>query len=101
MKCTSYVSEHIFERMQTSDIADYCGYSRCYLSSQFKKETGVSLESYIQKEKIIEAERLLQFTDKPLCEIASVLCFSLQSHFQSVFKEITETTPTKYRLRNR
>ena len=100
MKCTTYVSEHIFERIQTSEIADWCGYSRCYLSSQFKKETGISLESYIQREKIIEAQRLLRFTDKPLCEIASVLCFSSQSHFQSVFKTITGMTPSNYRIQN-
>ena len=95
--CVTYISEHVFDRIKAADIARECGYSRCYLSTQFKQETGVSLEAYIRKEKTVEAKRLLQFTDKSLCDISIALSFSSQSHFQSTFKNVTGMTPLQYR----
>lgn len=47
--------------------------------------------------KVAEARRLLRFTDQELGEIAALLGFSSQSHFQTVFKQITGETPMAYR----
>ncbi|MCH4207912.1 MAG: AraC family transcriptional regulator [Solobacterium sp.] len=99
--CISYVSKHIFEKIMMEDMAAECGYSRAYLSTHFKEITGNTLEHYILEEKIVEAKRILQFTDKPLCEISISLAFSSQSHFQRSFKAVTGMTPAKYREQTR
>jgi len=60
----------------------------------------VRLSQYILNEKILEAQRLLQFTNKSLVEITMHLNFSSQSHFQRVFKKVKDETPMQFRLKN-
>ena len=51
----------------------------------------------VQQEKVAEAKRLLRFTNQELGDIAALLDFSSQSHFQTVFKQVTGETPMAYR----
>lgn len=60
-------------------------FNRSYLSTKFKKETGMIISDYIMKEKIEEAKRLLRYTDKSATAIAAYLGFSSQSHFLTRF----------------
>ena len=85
--CAQYVSENLFSSIKAQQMADALGYTRAYLCTRFKQEAGISLSRYIQQEKIAEARRLLQFTDQGLGEIAALLDFSSQSHFQTVFRK--------------
>lgn len=95
--CAQYVSQNIFTPIRAEQMARELGYTRAYLCARFKREAGVSLTRYIQQEKAAEAKRLLRFTDQKLGEIAAVLGFSSQSHFQTMFKQITGETPMAYR----
>lgn len=99
--CAQYVSENLFSTIRAQQMADALGYTRAYLCTRFKQEAGISLSRYIQQEKIAEARRLLRFTDQGLGEIAALLDFSSQSHFQTVFRNITGETPMAYRRRTR
>ena len=85
--------------IRVDKMAEEFGISRQHLCSRFKKETGVSVSQYIRQEKIKEAERMLRFSDRAVSEIASVLGFSSQSHFQTIFKKVTGETPLHYRER--
>lgn len=92
-----YIDAHIAEKLTGQEIADALGISRTYLSSQFKQETGTSLNDFINQTKIDEAKILLTTTDLPLSEIAGQLSFSSQSHLHTVFKKMTGVTPAEYR----
>ena len=100
-RCAQFVSENLFATIRAEDMAARLGYNRTYLCSRFKQEAGISLTQFIRKEKIGEAKRLLQFTDQDLGQIAALLDFSSQSHFQTVFKKIAGETPMAYRRRTR
>jgi len=99
--CARYVSENLFTAIRAEEMAQTLGYTRSYLCTRFKQEAGISLIQYIQGEKIAEAKRLLQFTDQDLGQIAALLAFSSQSHFQTVFRKITGETPMAYRKRTK
>lgn len=73
------------------------GVSASYLSRLFKKETGVSVSTYIRDRKIDMAKNLLRFSDASMIDIANRLAFSSQSHFIQQFKESVGMTPKKYR----
>lgn len=96
-----YISRNINQRIFAEDIASHLKVNRSYLSVKFKKETGMTITDYIMKQKIVEAQRLLQFTDKSLLQISNYLDFSSQSYFQAQFKKYTGLTPHQYRQRGK
>lgn len=96
-RCARYVSEHLFSPIRIGEMSQVLGYSRAYLCTCFKQESGMSLVQFIQQKKIAEAKKLLQFTNQELGQISALLGYSSQSHFQTVFKKFTGETPMSYR----
>ena len=97
LKVLNYVSDNLYEKITTADIAEALNLSRTYLSTNFKNETGINLADFINELKIDEAKRLLATTDKTLIWIANSLCFSSQSYFAEVFKKIVGCSPKEFR----
>lgn len=96
----NYVRRHLSEAVTTGQIADALYISRTHLSARFRSEAGMTLSSYIRREKIEESKRLLRYTDKPLSAISSYLGFSSQSHFARVFRSLVGITPGEYRQKH-
>lgn len=97
--CASYVSQNLYRQIRVEEMAQELGYARAYLCSRFKRQTGLTLTQYILQQKIVNAQRMLTFTDKSISEIAALYEFSSQSHFQNVFKRIVGETPQIFRQR--
>lgn len=95
--CAEYVSQNLYSQIRVEDMAQQLGYSRSYLCNRFKKLTGLTITQYILQQKIVNAQRMLEFTDKSISEIAVLYMFSSQSHFQNVFKRIVGQSPQAYR----
>ena len=96
---TSYIREHLTDEFSVDQMAKDLYLSRSYLSTKFKKETGMTLSQYMQEQKIEKAKSLLKTTDRSILEIATYLGFSSQGYFQNVFKKCTGMTPKDYRNR--
>lgn len=94
--CMEYVETHIFEKIRLDDMAQALGYSGYYLSKKFKKENGIALKDYINREKIEYAKRLLTNTQASVVEVSERLAFSSPSYFGIVFQEQTGMMPSKY-----
>lgn len=92
-----YIDNNLSEKITVSEIAKAVFVHQNYLSSLFKKETGVPLSLFIRQRRIEEAKNFIRFSGSTIAEIASFYQFSSQSHFIKIFKQITGTTPTKYR----
>lgn len=97
IKCTEYIADHLHTRITVEDLSRYTGLNRSYLSKLFKKETGLSITSYIRQLKIEAAKNMLMYSDYTPSEIASFLAFSDQSYFTEIFREQTGITPGKFR----
>lgn len=97
--CKNYIFNHVFERITVHTLAQSVQLHPVYLSHLFKKETGLPLNRYIQREKIREAQKLLVQSDLSVTEIAGLLQFNDQSYFTSIFKKLTGVTPKQYRNR--
>ena len=96
-KIYQYIQLHFDSPITLRILADYLHMNCSYLSSLFKKETGITLSTYIQQEKIREARRLLKGSKFTITQISEALAFSSQSYFCAVFKKITGMTPESYR----
>ncbi len=94
-----YVREHIYSHISVQELADLCGYSLEHYSRLFKKECGFSANEFIYSCKLHESQHLLRSTGLSLSQIANMLAFSSQSHFQRRFKEKFHMTPLEYRNR--
>lgn len=53
----NYIDTHLFEKINLQDIADTINMSKTYLSTKFKKETGIGLNQYILERRIDEAKK--------------------------------------------
>lgn len=96
-ECTSYIYNHLLEELTLDRLAEQVNLNASYLSTLFKKETGVTITDYIQRERIAEAKMMLRYSALRLSDICSRLNFNDQSYFTRVFKKWTGITPLHYR----
>ncbi len=80
-----------------SECADFCKMSKVHFSRFFKQITGMPPVQFVLKIRIDRAKELLDFTDKPIAEIAEACGFPDQNYFARTFKKITGMSPTQYR----
>lgn len=95
--CQNYIFNHLYEEITLGRLAEIAGMNASYLSHLFKKETGLAVTDYIQRERIEEAKRLMELPGITLSDIATRLHFNDQSYFTKVFKKYTGLTPRQYR----
>ena len=96
-ECITYLDTHYREKIDLEELASTLGYTKYYLSTCFKKETGVSISEYITEKRIAYAKLMLKNPSIDMQEISDELCFANPSHFSAVFKKMTGLTPTQYR----
>lgn len=92
-----YVSWHIGEPIKVSQIAKYYGYNEKYLTTFFKRISGIPLKTYIMNEKMELAKSLLVDTNDTISQIGYCIGFSDNHNFSSSFKKLTGMSPSEYR----
>lgn len=95
-ECTNYIYNHVNEKITLTQLADMCNLTPSYLSSLFKKETGMTISDYIMKEKMKEACNLLLSGKYSCIEISTMLGFCSQSYFCKCFKAQFNITPLEF-----
>lgn len=98
MQCQQYIYNHLYEPVTPDMLAKLTGLHAGYVSQLFKKEAGIPLASYIQREKVEEAKRLLLHTRDKIATISTKLCFYDETYFVKVFKKHTGMTPRAFRI---
>ena len=96
-QCKDYVFSYLHDKLEVADIAEHLCLNISYLSELFHEYEGITLKSYIRREKIELAKNLLTYSKYTYSEIAAYLGFSSQSHLGKSFKEVTGYTPGRYR----
>lgn len=99
-QCKNYISRNIFRRIYLKEIAEYAGMTPSYLSRLFSKKEGITIQQYIQREKVEKACNLLKYSDRSIADIAQYIGFQSQSSFTKIFKIWQGITPLEYRNKN-
>ena len=96
-KAELFIRENLTRKISLGEIAKVAGLSAPYFSTIFKEEMGENLSSYVNRQRVEKASKLLLETDLTLSEIAASCCFQDQSWFSKIFKSFTGISPGKYR----
>ena len=92
-----YIGENIKKRIVIGDICDALKCSKSTLLTGFKKQYGITVNSYITELRLDMAVRLLGEGRMTISEIASETGFSDQSYFSKVFSAKYGIPPSEYR----
>lgn len=93
----SFIRQNIEQKLTLCEIANFVKLHPNYLSTKFKKETGINISDYINNQKIETIKLFLTETTLSLREISNTFNFSSQAHFCSYFKSNTGNSPLEYR----
>lgn len=79
------------------ELADICGFSIQHFNNMFKQEFHDTPYSWMQKQRIVEIERLLTETNVPLKSIIKMYGFTNHGHFALFCRKYLDRTPLKIR----
>ena len=91
----NYISENYKKQFTVAGVASKIGMSESYVAHIFKKETGMSLISFVNYYRVTTAQKLIR-EGNHLSDVAEKCGFSNQYYFSKVFKRITHQTPLHY-----
>ncbi len=95
------VDMHFKTKRQVKDYAELLFKSPKTLSNLFAVYNQKSPQQIIKERVVLEAKRMLHFTDKQTREIAYDLGFDDPAHFSRYFKKIAGVSPSEYKEEQR
>lgn len=101
----SYVDRNVENIGGLGQVAELLGYNYSYLSHLFSEETGMTLQSYLNKKKMEKAIELIKSGESSITEIAERLRYQSIHSFSKAFKKSIGIAPAQfqnfYKLKNR
>ena len=92
-----FVNDNYKRNITVGDMAQMCGLSVHYFSSQFKKAYGDTPQDYLIKLRLSKAKQLLETTAYSISDISEMCGFNKVNSFTTQFKRAVGKTPTEYR----
>jgi len=91
------VEARLAEPLTLAEMAAAAGVSRMHFAAQFRVATGMRPHDYLLGRRVLRAMAQMTASDAPLADLALDVGFQSQSHFSTVFKRLTGTTPATWR----
>lgn len=96
-RARSIIEEYYNQGITLEELAQKLCVSEEYLSSQFKKETGVSFKDTVKKYRIDKIKELLLHSNLKRNQIADMVGYSDPKYMSKVFKEEVGMLPADFR----
>ncbi|HEY7041034.1 MAG TPA: AraC family transcriptional regulator [Methylomirabilota bacterium] len=100
-RVTDYIEQHMNENLSLARLGAVVCMSPYHFARLFKRSTGLSPHRFVVHTRIEHASALLTAADLSIRRISQVVGFRTVSHFTTVFRRVTGTTPRAYRMLNR
>lgn len=91
-----YVQNYYDEEITLAEIADSLYVNRNYLSQLFKKVTGETFVTYLNKFRIERAKEKLREQHYMVYEVSEMVGYQNPTYFSQVFKSITGVSPSDF-----
>lgn len=89
-------SEYMFPTLTVNTLAERLHLNRSYFSTAFRQHTGVSPQEYLNRYRLERAAQLLQHSDMPISQIATVTGYTDFCNFSRMFKRRFNIPPSQY-----
>lgn len=89
--------ESNYRNITLNELAERFGYSSGYCSRFIRQSTGKSFTQIVQEIKFENICTMLESSDRPISEIASMCGFDSIEHFTRLFKKRMAVSPSQYR----
>lgn len=100
--CINYINTHYhLSDLSLDKVATQTGSSPRFITQLIHDRFGCHFKAYLNGIRITESKRLLCKTEQNMGEIAFVVGFNNQSHFNRVFKSECGMSPSEYRKQER
>ena len=99
--CKTWISRSITKPFDREKLASELGLEANYMSTMFKKETGMTLSQYRLDARLHASANMLQYSDCKIADIAERFEFGSASNYGRYFKKKYGMTPKEYRIKNR
>ncbi len=96
-KITDYINEHIASAINLDSIASYLYLDKSYVCRLFKRETGMTINTYINMSRVSIAKRLIA-SGVPPRAVCGRCGYNDYSTFYRAFRRHTGMSPEEYRL---
>ena len=96
----TYVREHYAEDIDECALAAALGVSYSYFSRSFRRITGKSFKTYLNRTRVDHAAQLLCREGVSVSEVAARCGFNSVSYFIRVFRTVTGKTPHNFKFRD-
>lgn len=96
-KALEFINNNLSAKITLSDVAESAFVSNCTLTTKFKKELNLTVQEYIQTQRLFKAVQLLKNTKMSVAQISEKLGFSDQFYFSKCFKTKFGLSPREYR----
>lgn len=96
LRARRFIEEHSTETISLSTVARALGVAPNYLSTLFRRQSGMTLTEYIHKTRIEHAERLLHRGERPLSRVAQNVGYRNYRHFYRSFRRVRGLCPAEF-----
>jgi two-component system response regulator YesN len=93
----NYIDSHITEDISLVRLSEVTGYNTTYLSHLFRENTGIRLNDYIGRRKLIKIEELMSDEKLNIGDIASKAGFESRTYFNNFLRRMKGMSPQEYR----
>ncbi len=92
-----YLDHNYMETITLGKLSGLFYIDKFYLAKVFKKQYGLTVNSYILQLRITKAKSLLRFTDKSIEMISAEVGIADSNYFTRAFKKVEGVPPSEYR----
>lgn len=93
VEAINYIEKYYMKHIYLDDIAKHVDYNRNYLCTLFKKNTGITLNDYLNYVRIRKACEYISYSDIDINQIYTRVGFTNASHFNRTFKKFVGLPP--------
>lgn len=94
----SFINANLDKPLTLDGLSGHFNVNKYYLCRFFKEHTGLSVIDYVNRKRVLTAEKLILQNKYSITDIALMVGFNNLTHFERTFKKLTGSPPRNYKI---